>query len=529
MSEGTTPVSMDHIVIRASKLGPTVGVNLLIPLTLKGSHTRAVVDTAAQITMISLSFWRGCHGSAEHDGEPLRVSNAEASSYMECHLVRNVIFRIGHIDYKHDVAVGPINDDFIIGLDFLIVVNAGIDLQQCNVTLGDQLIPAEMLRGMNGQAHHVATICVSGNHTLQPHSSHLVRVTLSSTEKVLFASSPMSTPTVAAAACLFEGGQSQHLMEVTNDTSHSVLLEDRKILGCATEANLADEGPVIRQSCACQDDVLTAEQELSNRNRLKPLISDTPFPEGSSAINNATIKLESSLPEAMSDLYRKGSEQLNPSERLQLLRVLNEYADCFAKGKEDLGRFSLLKHRIVTTDEAPVQERMRRTPTKFVNEEESTLKSMLEAGVIRPSSSSWASALVLVRKKDGEVRYTVDYRKVNAKTVKDVYPLPLIGECIDALEGTLDLASGYWQIDIDPRDSHKTAFFTRHGLFEHVRLAQGLCNAPATFQRVMHLVLRGLTWGRALVYLDDIIILGQDSTSPYGTWKWSYSASWPTT
>ena len=160
---------------------------------------------------------------------------------------------------------------------------------------------------------------------------------------------------------------------------------------------------------------------------------------------------------------------------------------------------------------------MRRTPIKFVNEEETTLKSMLQAGVIRPSTSSWASAPVLVRKKDGEVRYTVDYRKVNAKTIKDVYPLPLISECIDALEGTLwfhtlDLASGYWQIDIDSRDCHKTAFLTRHGLFEHVRLAQGLCNAPATFQRVMHLVLRGLTWDRALVYLDDVIVLGRSFT-----------------
>ena len=157
---------------------------------------------------------------------------------------------------------------------------------------------------------------------------------------------------------------------------------------------------------------------------------------------------------------------------------------------------------------------MRRTPTKFVNEEESTLKSMLQAGVIRPASSSWASAPVLVRKKDGEVSYTVDYRKVNAKTVKDGYPLPFIGERIDVLEGTLwfqtlDLVSGYWRIDIDPRDSHKTAFLTRHGLFEHVRLAQGLCNAPAIFQRVC-LVLRGLTWERALVYLDYVIVLGQD-------------------
>ena len=139
---------------------------------------------------------------------------------------------------------------------------------------------------------------------------------------------------------------------------------------------------------------------------------------------------------------------------------------------------------------------------------------MLDAKVIKPSSSEWASAPVLVRKKDGEVRYTVDYTQLNVKTVKDAFPLPLIEECIDNLADnlwfhTLDLASGYWQIMVDERDSHKTAFLTKYGLFEHVRMAQGLYNAPATFQMVMNLVLRGLAWNKVLVYLDDVIVLGR--------------------
>lgn len=92
--------------------------------------------------------------------------------------------------------------------------------------------------------------------------------------------------------------------------------------------------------------------------------------------------------------------------------------------------------------------------------------------------------------------------------------LPLIGECLDALSGTqfistLDLASGYWQIAIDPADRHKTAFITKHGLFEHTRMGFGLCNAPVSFQRAMELVLQGLTWKEVLAYLDDVIILGQ--------------------
>jgi hypothetical protein len=135
--------------------------------------------------------------------------------------------------------------------------------------------------------------------------------------------------------------------------------------------------------------------------------------------------------------------------------------------------------------------------------------------VIQASNSEWSSAPVLVRKKDGSVRWCVDYRALNDKTVKDSFPLPNINDCLDALAGTqyfstLDMASGYYQIEIAEEDRKKTAFISRYGLHEHTRMAFGLCNAPATFQRAIQLVLRGMTWEKALAYLDDINVLGKD-------------------
>ena len=120
----------------------------------------------------------------------------------------------------------------------------------------------------------------------------------------------------------------------------------------------------------------------------------------------------------------------------------------------------------------------------------------------------------MVRKKDGTVRYCIDFRALNLKTVKDLFPLPSISLCLDQLSknmffSTLDMASGYWQIEIDEKDRHKTAFITKFGLFEHQRMAFGLCNAPATFQRVIQFVLRGLTWNKILAYLDNVVVLGQ--------------------
>ena len=138
---------------------------------------------------------------------------------------------------------------------------------------------------------------------------------------------------------------------------------------------------------------------------------------------------------------------------------------------------------------------------------------MLDRKIIQPSSSPWASPIVLVPKKDGSVRFCIDYRKGNAVTRRDAYPLPRIDDTLDTLAGakwfsTLDLVSGYWQVELEEQDKEKTAFCTQDGLFEFNVLPFGLCNGPATFQRLMDLVLTGLQWSSCLVYLNDVVVVG---------------------
>ncbi|GMF59664.1 unnamed protein product [Phytophthora fragariaefolia] len=154
------------------------------------------------------------------------------------------------------------------------------------------------------------------------------------------------------------------------------------------------------------------------------------------------------------------------------------------------------------------RRRQAQSEDKIIND---NVEQMLGAGVIEEGQGAWGFPVVLVHKKDGEIRFCVDYRALNKITKKDVYPLPRIDETLEALGGallfsTLDLKAGYWQILVAPEDSDKSAFTTKKGLYRFIRMPFGLTNAPSTFQRMMNHVLRGLTWSTCLVYLDDIVV-----------------------
>ena len=135
------------------------------------------------------------------------------------------------------------------------------------------------------------------------------------------------------------------------------------------------------------------------------------------------------MPEYLKGLFDaiKGPPE---SHVLAVGELLLEFKDIFAQHDLDLGCLAVIKHRIETGDAKPVKQRMRRTPLGFENEERKHLDKMLAAGVIQHSESDWASAPVLIRKKDGTVRWCIDYRALNEKTVKDQYPLPLIEDIL---------------------------------------------------------------------------------------------------
>ena len=204
-------------------------------------------------------------------------------------------------------------------------------------------------------------------------------------------------------------------------------------------------------------------------------------------------------------------ECLSPLQQQQLNELFKEFQDVFSQGEDDLGNTPLLEHGIETHG-PPLRQPYRRQNPAVRREEMAQVQQMLFSNVIRPSNSPWASPVVMVWKKDGSLRFCVDFRQLNAATVKDAHPLPRIDDLLDALHGakwfsTLDLKSGYWQVPITEQDKAKTTFRTSSGqLFEFNQVPFGLCNAPATFSRLMDRVLAGLHWETCLFHLDDIIV-----------------------
>ena len=206
--------------------------------------------------------------------------------------------------------------------------------------------------------------------------------------------------------------------------------------------------------------------------------------------------------------------QVDPVYAPSLLQLLSDFKDLFAEKNSGLGHTGLIKHTIDTQGKGPIRLRPYRSAQKNRAEMQRQVQEMLEAKVIQPSLSPWAFPVVLVEKKDGEQRFCIDYRKLNHITKKDSYPLPRIDDTFDMLHGkkfftTLDLASGYWQIELEESAKEKTAFIVENNLYEFNRMSFGLCNAPATFQRLMNYVLRDVLGKSALVYLDDVIIFSE--------------------
>ena len=239
--------------------------------------------------------------------------------------------------------------------------------------------------------------------------------------------------------------------------------------------------------------------------------------------NRPSIKLNDGvsksqyIPEYIQELVNGVNDATPESATLELQELLLRNRHVFSESEQDLGLTDFVEHHIDTGSAKPVRQPLRRFPPAHVQAISDHVDNMLSQGIIEPASSPWASNVVLVRKKDGTFRCCIDYRQLNNVTRKDAYPLQHIDSCLDAMAeakwfSTIDLRSSYHQVRMTPEDMDKTAFICPRGMYRFRTMPFGLCNAGATFQRLMDVVMSGLHLEICLVYLDDIVVYAK---SPY--------------
>ena len=217
----------------------------------------------------------------------------------------------------------------------------------------------------------------------------------------------------------------------------------------------------------------------------------------------------------LQQLDLKGIESWMEQQQNLVRKLIEEYQHLFALSLNELGRTSLVQHEIKLSDSRPFKERYQRIPPHQYEEVWKHLQEMLAIGAIQKSTSPWASPVVLVCKKDGSLQFCIDLRKLNNQTIKDAQSLPRIEDSLDCLNGatlftSLDLQSGYWQVEMTEDSKPLTAFTVGPlGFYECVWMPFGLTNALATFQCLMETCLGEMHLKWCIIYLDDIIVFSR--------------------
>ena len=473
--------------------------HLLVPVLINNVPIQAVIDTAAQVTVVNKKYAKKIIPCLK-GGKKIILRGINSEHPVVATLCPDVDITLGKVTYKCDVVVAPISDPCILGLDFITKYQLDIRLSDNMLSVGDENIPIEISEHKPMDAFCVKTVALEQNLVIRPRMGIQFSIevdydSLNGSDFYVF--EPVEHENLEIFSGLFETGKSLPIA-ILNPTNRKIVLPKGFKLGAIVDVADPDYVRLVGNITLPEIEIRTLAAEE--------------FPDCYPAKKSPHFTMiTDTLPDHVQDLFRRSCKHLTFYQCIELANLISEFSATFSSSDTDLGHFKAVVHRIVTKSDKAIKQQMRRTPLHFEGEEEGHLMKLKDSRVIKDSNSEFAHPVCLVRKRDGSIRWCIDFRKLNDITVRDCFPIPKIEQCIDTLCGSqffgvLDLAQGYYQIEIAEEDKHKTAFITRYGLFQHERMPFGLCNAPATFQRAMQLVLRGLLFKTCLCYIDDIII-----------------------
>ena len=464
--------------------------NSLIFVKVGVNKVKTLVDTGAQISCVTQALVQRSFPNIELQRSKLHcVSGVCGEKHLILGEVELPVKIDGLILYHKFHVLQRLHQTLILGVDFLKAHQANLDFSSNILSLKNGFAQVAVLTQMSENVAKItkdtvipplSQVTVPVNIFCAPeHSSVLLEATDSVQGKY----------NLAGGKCLTKVEQRQGMYQFINPTNTQVTLPKFTVVAQVTSQVDEDSVTPLQRS----------NNSLSKAQRDRDI--------------KAAQELGISLDQAV----------LSQNQKLDLLALIGKHRKAFAKDITEIGKTNLVEHTIETRQARPVASQWYRQTPKQREITEKITKEMLEGDIIEESTSPWHSPIVLVKKKKQspdqpqEYRFAVDFRKLNAITEDMHYPLPRLEDIFDTLGNsnanmfsTLDLASGFWQIPLDPETKQKSAFVTHQGVFQFKRLPFGLKNAPMSFQALMSKVLKNLNFKVALVYIDDILVFSKD-------------------
>ena len=487
-------------VAGSSEVNVVAPVITLVTCTINGLLVNALLDTGSSVSLVrSTDFPHIVVSSLSCSLTSVNNVSLDVSG------VSCLTVSIASVEKLHDFVVAKdISHPVILGSDFLSACQGKIDFSRKCLCIGDDCVPV--------MCHTSSALSQSDPTPVSTDPAPAVCCRVALTENVCI---PPSTCVVAAAACVHDcSNEGECLLEALPSVCNNHSVEVSPAL-----VTVQDDGIIPVTLVNFHSDSITLHKDthvglLTSSVRIDNF-ADAQSQSTVSSVNAPELSVLSDVRRTVLDGFLGKQTHLAEPELSSLRELLYSYHDVFILEDSDHGYCDWIPHEINTEDSQPIKERTRRIPFHRRKALESLINQLQDKNIIRESSSPWAAPIVLVEKKDGSMRLCIDYRKLNAVTKPDAYPLPRVDDTLDSLAGcslfsTLDLATGYWQIAMSEHDREKTAFTSPLGLYEFNVLPMGCRNAPATFQRLMEQVLHGLTGSVndnvCRVFFDDVSV-----------------------
>ena len=463
----------------------------------------ALIDTGASISCISQKAYDLCRTKQDViEATDIPVVKGVGGHVMHVTSKVTLSITMGRLTFPHTFYVLPqITHEVILGLDFLQEQNAKINFSTNMLELQNGLTEVELCHDQNKSS----LVTVVGNISIPPRHEVIIPVTIrhktnqnNAMGLVEPVSSLLTRNALMGAKCLVKPTNKRASYRILNPTNVEVNLKNGQRIGrffrlidvdsiCTVAAHSAPLGKEDSTNVECIN--LTSEEHIDKK--YVDIAHDLGF-----QLDNAT---------------------LDESQKLILLDLIGRNRDVFAKDITELGKTDIYQHPIITGDAPAVRQPFYSASPQMKREIERQQNEMLKNNIISPSISEWHSPVVMVKKSNSTYRFAIDYRKINSVTQPISFPLPRLNDIFDTIAeseanmfSVLDLASGFWQIGMDPATKHKSAFITHQGVFEFNRMPYGLMNAPMAFCMVMTEVLRNLNWQCCIIYVDDILCFSQN-------------------